>query len=73
MYGHSTVTTIEREEYDRFILAKEFGIKPWESDPEGEKYPEDFNSLIAFARLESEAMKRSQREREAKLSFSSRR
>jgi len=60
MYGHSIVTPTEREEFDRWILAKQFGIKPWETDPEGEKYPEDLNSLIAFWRLEREAMKKEQ-------------
>jgi len=60
MYGHSIITPIEREEFDRWILAKQFGIKPWETDPDGEKYPEDLNSLIAFWRLEREAMKKEQ-------------
>jgi len=71
MYGHSPVTQTEREEYDRFILAKTFGIKPWEVDPEGEKYPEDLNSLIAFSRLWNEAMKKSASEQEARAAFSS--
>jgi len=64
MYGHSTITAVEREEFDRWILAKNYGIKPWETDPDGEKYPEDCNSLLAFWRLETEAMKK-EKDREA--------
>jgi len=66
MYGRAKLTDVEREEYHKYLLARDFNIKPWETDPDGEKYPEDFNSLIAFSRLESEAMKKSQAERDAK-------
>ena len=29
-----------------YTLASEFGIKPWEANLDGEKYPEDISTLL---------------------------
>jgi len=56
MYGRSSqLTSEELNEYKMYVLAKQYGIRPWEYNEDGEKYPEDLNSLIAFAALEAEA------------------
>ena len=73
MYGRSTITEAERKEYDRYVLARDFRIKPWEINEDAEKYPEDLNSLIAFSRLESEAMRKKQAEADARANMGIRR
>jgi len=68
MYGRSNELTGEEiNEYKMYVLAKQYGIRPWEYNDDGEKYPEDLNSLIAFARLEAEAEDKSAKQREAAL------
>jgi len=66
VYGSSAVTLEEREEYHRYILAKQYGIRPWELNEDGEKYPEEINSLIAFYNLEVISKNKSESERQSK-------
>lgn len=46
----------ETEIYNQFILADEFKIKPWESNLDGEHYPEDLSNIIALKRMQGEAI-----------------
>lgn len=56
--GSARLSHEAQKVYDSYILLKNFGIKPWETNETGEAYKEDLVYMIALENFVNEAQRK---------------